>query len=215
MLKRLLPASMPVLLMLASACTGPKIVVTSPQPLSQPTVAPQAVDPSKIGGFAFIAQPHFQYIFAPRAIILGDEPPPPTDVQGATRDLAADVASHKRLKLTPLPSTDGTVALAFEEFSTEKQQWGGVMIPEERKLFGRFASDSTLGDWLIVLDDVIVTGGADPIPLTAYRWPRSAVEAYAACGIPPQFVIDECTHAFYSASDTMYVMRGSGGTAGQ
>jgi hypothetical protein len=215
MLRRLLLASLSIALLLGSACTGPKIIVASPRPLDQPIAKPQAADSSKIAGFAFIAQPHFQYIFAPRAVILGDEPPPPTDVQGATENLAATVATHKRLKLTPLPSTEGTVALAFEEFSSGKQQWGGVMIPEERKLFGRFASDTRLGEWLIVLDDVIVSDGADPIPLTAYRWPRSAVEAYAACGIPPQFVIEDCTHAFYSASDTMYVMRGSGTSAGQ
>jgi hypothetical protein len=215
MLRRLVLASTSVALLFGSACSGPKIIVASPRPLDRPTPKPQAADPSRVDGFAFIAQPHFQYIFAPRAVILGDEPPPPTDVQGATRDLAAQVPAHKRLKLTPLPSTEGTVALAFEETSTEKQQWGGVMIPEQRKLFARFASDASLGDWLIVLDDVIVSNGPDPVPLTAYRWPRSAVEAYAACGIPPLFVIENCTHAFYSAGDTMYVMRGGGTNIGQ
>jgi hypothetical protein len=215
MLRRLLLASTSVALLLGSGCTGPKVILASPRPLDQPAPNPQAADPSNAEGFAFIAQPHFQYIFAPRDVLLGDVAPPPTDIQIATRDLAAKVATHKRLKLTPLRSTEGTVALAFEESSTEQDRWGGVMIPEERKLFARFAADGALGAWLIVLDDVIVSDGADPVPLTAYRWPRSAVEAYAACGIPPQFVIEDCTHAFYSASDTMYVMRGSGTSAGQ
>lgn len=208
-------ASVSAVLLLGSACTGAKILIASPRPPDPPTPQPQAAEPPKMAGFAFIAQPHLQYIFAPRAVIIGDEAPPPTDVQGGTRDLAAQVKAHKRLKLTPLPSTEGTVALAFQEFSTVKQRWGGVMIPEERRLFARFASNKDLGDWLIVLDDVIVSDGTDPIPLTAYRWTRSAVEAYAACGIPPQFVIDDCTHAFYSAGDTMYVMRGGGANAGQ
>lgn len=212
MLRRLLLASTSVALLLGSACTGPKIILASPGPPDQ--AAPQqAADPSNIEGFAFIAQPHFQYIFAPQAIILGQVPPPPTDVQNPTKELASQVANHPRLELTLLPSTAGTVAIAFDETSTEKQRWGGVMIPEERKLFSRFASDPTLGDWLIVLDDVIISDGPDPVPLTAYRWPRSAVEAYAACGIQHLFVIDDCTHTFYSGSDTMYVRRG-GTTSG-
>lgn len=215
MMKRLLLASVSAAFLLGSACTGTNIIVASPRPADQRTPAPQAVDPAASDGFAFIAQPHFQYIFAPQDVISGDVAPPPTDVQTATRQLAADIRIGPRLKITVLPSTTGTVALAFDEISTEKQQWGGVMIPEQRKMFGRFASDPSLGDWLIVLDDVIVSDGLDPIPLTAYRWPRSAVEAYAACGIPPQFVIDDCTHAFYEASDIMLVIRGGGGGAGQ
>jgi hypothetical protein len=214
MQKRLLLASVSAVLLLGSACAGAKIKFADPLPAEQPTPKPQTADPTKMAGFAFIAQPHLQYIFAPPAVIVGDQEAPPTTVQSATRDLAELLRAHKRLKLTPLPSTDGTVALGFQEFSTEKQQWGGVMIPEERILFSRFASNAALGDWLIVLDDVIVSDGTDPIPLTAYRWARPAVEAYAACGIPPTFVIDDCTHAFYSASDTMYVM-GGGGTNGQ
>jgi hypothetical protein len=211
MLRRLLLASLPAVFLLASACTGTRVIVAKPQLVDQSQ--PQAKS-EPMEGFAFIAQPHFQYIFAPQAIVVGDVAPPPTDVQRATRHLAALVAPHDRLKLTPLPSTSGTVAIAFEEFSKNSDVWGGVMIPEEKKLFARFASDTSLGNWLIILDDVIVKNGKDPVPLTAYRWPRSAVEAYAACGIPPQFVIDRCTSAFYSASDTAYVLRG-GVTAGQ
>jgi hypothetical protein len=212
MLRRLVLASVSFALLLGSACSGPKVIVASPQPVDQPP-QPKIVPSAELEGFAFIAQPHFQYIFAPQAIILGQVAPPPTDVQNPTKALASQVANHPRLELTLLPSTAGTVAIAFDETSTEKQRWGGVMIPEERKLFSRFASDPTLGDWLIVLDDVIISDGPDPVPLTAYRWPRTAVEAYAACGIQHLFVIDDCTHTFYSASETMYVRRG-GTTSG-
>jgi hypothetical protein len=214
MLRRLVLASLCLALLVGSACTDTKVILTSPRPVDQPTQGPPA-QPEGPKGFAFIAQPHFQYIFAPQDIILGRVAPPPTDVQDPTRELAAQVAAHPRLTLTLLPSTAGTVALAFDETSAFDQKWGGVMIPEQRKLFSRFASDPTLGDWLIVLDDVIVSGGPDPVPLTAYRWPRSAVEAYASCGIPPLFVIDDCTQDFYSASDTAYVKRGSGTGIGQ
>jgi hypothetical protein len=213
--KRLLLVSLTAALLIGSACTGAKVIVASPQHIDEPTQAP-AVAPENVAGFAFIAQPHFQYIFAPEEIVIGDVAPPPTDVQKATKELASQVQPNDRLKITVLPSTTGTVALAFEETSTEQQQWGGIMVPQERRLFARFAADKTLGDWLIVLDDVIVSNGKDPVPLTAYRWPRSAVEAYAACGIPAQFLIDDCTHTFYSASDVMFVVRGrGGGGAGQ
>jgi hypothetical protein len=214
MQRGLLLASVSAAILLGSACAGARIKMADPRPAEQPISRPQMTEPAKMAGFAFIALPHVQYIFAPRAVIVGDEAAPPTTVQSATRDLAAHLGARKRLKLTPLPTTEGTVALAFQEFSTERQHWGGVMVPEERRLFSRFASNAGLGDWLIVVDDVIVSDGTDPIPLTAYRWARPAVEAYAACGIPPTFVIDDCTHAFYAASDTMYVM-GGGGTNGQ
>ena len=207
-------ASVSAVLLLGSACAGAKIKMADPRPGEQPTSQPGTDDPARMAGFAFIALPHLQYIFAPPAVIVGEEAAPPITVQTATRELAAHLKARKRLKLTLLPSTEGTVALGFQEFSTKAQHWGGVMVPEERKLFSRFASNAALGDWLIVLDDVIVSDGTDLIPLTAYRWARPDVEAYAACGIPPTFVIDDCTHAFYSASDTMYVM-GGGGTNGQ
>jgi hypothetical protein len=215
MLRRLVLASLAFALLLGPACTGAKVIVASPPRIDEPTPEPQAETPEQIKGFAFIAQPHFQYIFAPQSIILGQVEPPPTDVQDITRQLAAQITDHPRLKLTLLPSTEGTVAIAFDETSKFDQRWGGVMIPEQRKLFARFASSPALGDWLIVLDDVIVSDGPDPVPLTAYRWERSAVEAYAACGIPRLFVIDECTDAFYIASDTAYVKRGGDTVPGQ
>ena len=88
------------------------------------------------------------------------------------------------------------------------------MIPAERHLFAEFAADRSLGDWLIVVDDVIVTGGKDPVPLTAYRWPRSIVEQYASCGIPMSLQIEDCTHDFYGGGETVFVIR-SGNNVGQ
>jgi hypothetical protein len=182
--------------------------VASPPPID---ATGPAVVAAEMEGFAAIAQPQLQYIFAPREVVVGEVPAPPTLVRDASVELKAMVDGHVRLKITPLPSTDGTVALGFQETSSVRDRWGNIMIPAERKLFVRFASDASLGQWLIVVDDVHVTDGKDPIPLTAYRWPRSAVEAYFACGINPAFVIDDCTHSFYGASEIAYLFApGSG-----
>jgi hypothetical protein len=212
MFRRLALASVPLVILFGSACTsGPSIVVVPPAPT---TPATTQTLPEGSFGFAAIAQPFFQYIFAPQEVLDGEIQAPPTLVRGATLRLKALVDDIARLKITALPSTHGTVALGFQESSSVKDRWGDIMIPAQRKLFGRFASDPSLGNWLIILDDVIVTDGKDPIPLTAYRWNRSAVEAYADCGIPPLFVIDDCTHAFYGESEIAFLI-GPGNNAGQ
>jgi hypothetical protein len=183
--------------------------VASPPPID--ATGPAPVVSTEMEGFAAIAQPQLQYIFAPREVVVGEIPAPPTLVRDASVSLKTLVDGHVRLKITPLPSTDGTVALGFQETSSVRDRWGNVMIPAERRVFVHFASDPSLGQWLIVVDDVHVTDGKDPIPLTAYRWPRTAVEAYFACGINPEFVIDDCTHSFYGASEIAYLFSpGSG-----
>ena len=214
-------ASLPICaLLIASACTQPRVIVDSPTPASQ-VAGQQALDgqptPEQIaqwGGLAVIAQPYIQYLFAPPEVVSGEAKAPRTDVQRSSLQLMDSAAPNKRLKLTPLPSTDGTVALAFQETTPFRQRWGAIMIPAERHLFAEFAADRSLGKWLIVVDDVIVTGGQDPVPLTAYRWPRSAVEQYANCGIPMSLEIEDCTHEFYHVAETVFVIR-SGNNAGQ
>jgi len=223
MLRRLALASVPVCaLLIASACSQPRVIVDTPPPPGQvtrstDTEGPAQPTPEQLeqwGGLAVIAQPYIQYLFAPPEIVTGKAKAPPTDVQGGTLSLLNGVAPNKRLKLTPLPSTEGTVALAFQETTPYRQRWGAVMIPAERHMFAQFAANRSLGNWLIVVDDVIVTGGKDPVPLTAYRWPREAVEQYASCGIPMSLEIEDCTHEFYSAAETVYVIR-SGTNVGQ
>jgi hypothetical protein len=225
MLRRLVLASLPVcVLLIASACSQPRVIVDSPPPAT-PASGAQAPDgqepaqptPDQIaqwGGLAVIAQPYIQYLFAPPEVVSGTAKAPPTDVRRSTLQLMDSVAPNKRLALTPLPSTDGTVALGFQETTPYRQRWGAIMIPAERHLFSEFAADRSLGDWLIVVTDVIVTGGKDPVPLTAYRWPRSAVEQYASCGIPMSLQIEDCTHHFYGGAETVFVIR-SGTNVGQ
>ena len=79
------------------------------------------------------------------------------------------------------------------------------MWPALRKVFAAFAADPSFGEWLVIVDDVKVEGGPDPVPLTAYRWPRAAVEAYAECGIPPDG-IDDCTSQFYRTPEVIFVI---------
>jgi len=225
MLRRLTLASFPIFaLLIASACTQPRVIVDRPAPPGQATgtqssdaQSPPRPTPEQLaqwGGLAVIAQPYIQYLFAPPEVVSGKSQAPPTDVRPSTLRLLNAVTPNRRLKLTPLPSTDGTVALAFQETTAFRQRWGGVMIPAERHMFAQFAADRSLGNWLIVVDDVIVTGGKDPVPLTAYRWPRSAVEQYAKCGIPMSLVIEDCTHGFYGNAETVFVIR-SGNNVGQ
>jgi hypothetical protein len=223
MLRRFVLASVPVCaLLVAAACSQPRVIVDTPPPPGQSSQstdrqAPAQPTPEQIeqwGGLAVIAQPYIQYLFAPAEVITGKAKAPPTDVRRSTLTLMNAVTPNKRLKLTPLPSTDGTVALAFQETTPYRQRWGAVMIPAERRMFAQFAADRSLGNWLIVVDDVIVTGGKDPVPLTAYRWPREAVEQYATCGIPMSLEIEDCTHEFYAQAETVYVIR-SGTNVGQ
>lgn len=126
-------------------------------------------------------------------------------VQPGTLRLTSLILRNPRLKVTALPSSLGTVAFALEEKSTQKQRWGGVMIPQERRVFRLFAEDRTFGDWLIMITHVEVKPGPNPIPFVAYRWARADVEAYAKCGIPQSLEIDGCTHTFYDASEMLLV----------
>jgi hypothetical protein len=154
--------------------------------------------PEPPGGAAMVAIPFPQTVFGPSPSALS--------VQPGTLRLKGLIVRHPRLKVTALPSTNQTVALGFQEKARGKQRWGGVMIPQERRLFLRFAQDPSLGEWLIVITDVDVTDAPDPIPLVAYRWTRPDVEAYAKCGIPQSVTIDECTETFYRAPKMIFLM---------
>jgi len=134
-------------------------------------------------------------------------------VQPGTLALAGRVHSTSRLAVTALPSPTGTAALDFLELSPPGHRWGELMIPAERALFRAFAANPSLGGALVIVDDVKVLKGTDPVPITAYRWDRAAVEAYARCGIPDR-LIESCTDAFYLAAEMLLVrpFRGSLGT---
>lgn len=156
-----------------------------------------APSPQPTGGQAVVAIPTEQTLFGP--------PLDHASVQPGTLRLKSLIVQHPRLRVTALPSSLRTAALGLQEKASAKQRWGGVMIPQERKVFLLFAQDSSLGDWLIMITDVEVTHGPDPIPLVAYRWARADVEAYAKCGIPQSLIIDRCTDSFYAVPEVMFV----------
>jgi hypothetical protein len=117
-------------------------------------------------------------------------------VQSASVTLSAVVSHESGLFIGALHSPNGNAAVQLREEDAPGQRWGRLMIPAERRIIAAFAANPSLGQWLIIVDDVRVHGGVDPIPRTGYRWARSDVEAYARCGIPPR-AIDPCTATFY------------------
>jgi hypothetical protein len=211
------PASIAIVALLISVgcTTRPKVIVDAPQA----SVAPAPVVDESIVGVAMVAQPYNQYLFAPPDLIANRVQAPPMVVQAATVRLQGSIEKHERLDITPLPSTRQTVALGLQETAAADDVWGEVLTPVLRGLFQTFADDPSYGDWLIVVDDVIVLGGPDGVPLTAYRWPRSVVEAYSTCGIPPDRSyglngLDPCTSQFYLDGEEVYLIR-SGQNVGQ
>lgn len=138
---------------------------------------------------------------------------PQFQVQGSSQRLVEMVGTRPRLEVEALTSEQGTVALKFVERATPKNRWGAVMTPAQRRVFGAFAADPSMGEWLIVFTDVVVTGGIDPIPVTGYRWRRADVEAYADCGIPSSG-LDTCTHLFYATPQMVLLPPKSIGGAG-
>jgi hypothetical protein len=132
------------------------------------------------------------------------EPTSTPVIQVETKEMVARLGTRRRLEITGLPSAEGTPAVDFLEHSPPGHRWGEVMFPAERALFRAFARDRRLGEYLVVLTDVDVNGTPDPIPLTAYRWDRRAVESYDACGIPDS-EIDACTTTFYAKADTRII----------
>jgi hypothetical protein len=138
---------------------------------------------------------------------------PDISVQPGTHTLVRTLApaTGPKLEVFPLPSPENTSAVAIRELSKGPAPWGTFSTPAQRVVYRAFATDHSLGDWLVVVTDVAVLDGNDPVPLTAYRWPRSAVEAYAQCGIPPigegipWGKIDACTDRFFMDSETVLV----------
>jgi hypothetical protein len=119
----------------------------------------------------------------------------------ATRDLANLAATVPGIGSMGLKSTPDTVAvLAVED--DPSVNWGTRLDAAERKMYESFAADKSDGDWFILVADVVVSGAADPIAPTAYRWTRQQVEDYVACGIP-QTGQNDCSSAFYKEASVI------------
>jgi hypothetical protein len=137
------------------------------------------------------------------AVFIFGAPSATVSAQPASLRLAEVVPAHRSLEVRALASGEGIAAVYLKEVSKVKQRWGRLMTPALRMIFAAFVDDTDKDPWLVIVDDVEVTDGPDPIPITAYRWAREVVESYAACGIPPEG-IDACTATFYSSSEMVF-----------
>jgi hypothetical protein len=197
-------------LLLGVACTTPKLVGSSDggRPafrIPDPGVTaspPPGVHPNPPGPGVDLIPIHIpEFVFG--------SPTPHPVVQSGSASLMQLLGTRARLEVVALPSAPGTAAVDFTELSPPGHRWGEVMFPAERAVFRAFAADASLGSYLVVLTDVAVLRRPDPIPVTAYRWRRIDVEAYAGCGIP-NAKIDGCTVAFYQTADSRIVGLGGG-----
>jgi hypothetical protein len=123
---------------------------------------------------------------------------PSVDYTKATRDLADLGATVPGVGTMGLKSTTDSVAVLVAE-DDPSVPWGTRLLAAERKMFQTFAGDTSMGDWFILVADVVVHGSADPIAPTAYRWTRQQVEDYVSCGIPATGRND-CSTTFYRAA---------------
>lgn len=136
---------------------------------------------------------------------------PPVGIQPASVKLADLVASIGGLRTAGLQSTEDAAAVILVEDSPGTP-WNALISEAQGKIFPTFAKDRSLGEWLILVQDVVVPG-KDPVPATAYRWPRRLVGTYVSCGIPVSGTND-CKATFFNAADAVvlhaqgYVPRG-------
>jgi hypothetical protein len=139
---------------------------------------------------------------------------PPVDFQQGSKTLVTLLPKPLGLHVSALKSTKGTAAVWLIE-DDPQVAWGTILLPVEKTVFEQFAANPNLGDWLILMDDVIVQGPKDPVPLTAYRWARADVERYVACGIPKPGTQNDCSGIFFRIARTVilqksnYVPRGN------
>jgi hypothetical protein len=179
-----------VLAVLSTSCFGSRVTGKSVPNVGQIGSAPE------VAGDVLAPGPPYPFYLFERAT-------PPADIQASSLNLIKVVSPRKNLHLFALKSTENTAAVIVVEVSIHSR-WGKLMIPAERQIIQAFASDPSMGKWLILLDDVDIRGEPDPVPLTAYRWTRDEVEQYKECGIPA-VTLDACTATFYQEARVVIV----------
>ncbi len=115
-----------------------------------------------------------------------------------TKQLANLAATVPGIGSMGLKSTPDAAAVLMVEDDADVP-WGTRLLAAERKDYEAFASNKSMGDWFILVADVVVHGSADPIAPTAYRWTRQEIEDYVACGIP-ETGRNDCSATFYRAA---------------
>ena len=81
-------------------------------------------------------------------------------------------------------------------------------------MFRSFAATSSMGDWLILVTDVNIQGGQDPVPPTGYRWSRDQVSRYVDCGIPATGS-NACKSTFFSSAQSVVLSPQAGAPRGK
>jgi len=132
---------------------------------------------------------------------------PPVAVRPASKKLADLVANIDGLGTAGLPSTKDAAAVILVEDSPGTP-WGTLVSRAQREIFSAFAEDDSMGAWFILVSDVVVRDGKDPIAPTGYRWERPDVEAYVSCGIPETGTNDCKTSFFRKAQEVVLAAQG-------
>jgi hypothetical protein len=175
---------------LAVACSGPALrpVGSIPPPRESPGINVDVISPTL----------QHTYVF--------ERGRPPVDFQKGSTTLVGLMGNIPGLHVAALKSTEGSAAIFMVE-DDPTAAWGAILLPAEKTVFERFAADRKLGEWLILIDDVIVAGPRDPVPVTAYRWSRADVERYVECGIPEPGTQNECSKVFFLVARTVIIQK--------
>jgi hypothetical protein len=177
---------------LLSGCTSDKLSDQSVSPVSSVCPTPM----SNAGGDA--VSPALGVEGNERYLYRCDKPP--VDYRESSRTLANLVADIPGMGVKGLKSTaDAAAVLLVEDDATVP--WGTHVQDAERMIFQTFAKDDQMGDWLILVTDVVVHGVPDPIFPTAFRWTRQEIEDFVDCGIPETGSHNECSETWSLAAD--------------
>jgi hypothetical protein len=124
---------------------------------------------------------------------------PPVAIRPASVKLADLVADIPGLGTAGIPSTRDAAAVILVEDSPGTP-WNTLVSRAQKEIFTAFVADESMGGWLILVSDVVVRDGRDPIAPTGYRWQRRYVRDYVSCGIPESGV-NECKRSFFRNAD--------------
>src|SRR5947207_9861437 len=140
-----------ILLVAGVACSGPTIRVVTPRSHRGVAPAPAAAAAGNTA-LSDAAGAGFD-----RNDLVGS-------VQPGSVTLLRSVRRDRDLEVTALHSPAGEAAVEVREIDHRSERWGRLMIPAERSIIAAFAKDSSLGGSLVIVDDVLVRGGKDPVP---------------------------------------------------
>lgn len=200
-----LTAGLMGLVLLAAACGG-----SNSPARSLPTAGPPVPATPAINGVPPA------YAIAPNTDkpVLETVAKPQVAIQPGSVKVLKALPTVDHLHVAALKSSTGSVAILLVEEPSEAA-WGSLYRPVERDIIKQFAADKSLGEWLIILADVIVSGaGPDPVPMTAARWDRDQVDQFVKCGIPPGADSNDCSTTFFAAARTVVVQLPGGAPHG-